>query len=238
MYLQTAMGQCAVFLCSCVPVFLCPVFLCSQVPVLSLFVPLSLNECVGTKIWSQRRTDERTDGRTDERTYERMKIEKPGVGRPLLGPAKINYISFLLQPNKQPAYLPTKKNILFNAFSKQRKQIQNHGDEIISFSPLYFSMTKASHSSKEIAPSPLSSIFLKSSALFSSPSSHQPSPCCLGTAAACCSVECGVWSVECGVWSVECGVWSVQCTVYSVQCARQDTHVFYISALILLTDLV
>ena len=29
-----------------------------------------------------------TDGRTDEWTDEHMKIEKPGVGRPLLGPAK------------------------------------------------------------------------------------------------------------------------------------------------------
>ena len=35
------------------------------------------------------RTDGRTSGQTDEQTYERMKIEKPGVGRPLLGPAKI-----------------------------------------------------------------------------------------------------------------------------------------------------
>ena len=32
-------------------------------------------------------TDVRTDGRTDGRTYVRMKIEKPGVGRPPLGPA-------------------------------------------------------------------------------------------------------------------------------------------------------
>ena len=29
------------------------------------------------------------DGRTSGRTDERMKFEKPGVGRPLLGPAKI-----------------------------------------------------------------------------------------------------------------------------------------------------
>ena len=67
-----------VFLCSCVPVFLCscvPVFpsscvLCSCVPkfLCCPFVPLSLNECVGTKIWSQSETSERADGRTNERT--------------------------------------------------------------------------------------------------------------------------------------------------------------------------
>ena len=34
-------------------------------------------------------TDGRTDGRTYVRTDVRMKIEKPGVGRPPLGPAKI-----------------------------------------------------------------------------------------------------------------------------------------------------
>ena len=33
-------------------------------------------------------TSERADGRASER----MKIEKPGVGRPLLGPAKIDYV--------------------------------------------------------------------------------------------------------------------------------------------------
>ena len=33
-------------------------------------------------------TDVRTDVRTDGRTDVRMKIEKPGVGRPPLGPAK------------------------------------------------------------------------------------------------------------------------------------------------------
>ena len=32
-----------------------------------------------------------TSEQTNERASERMKIEKPGVGRPLLGPAKINY---------------------------------------------------------------------------------------------------------------------------------------------------
>ena len=32
-------------------------------------------------------TDLRTDVQTDVRTEERMKIEKPPVGRPLLGPA-------------------------------------------------------------------------------------------------------------------------------------------------------
>ena len=30
-----------------------------------------------------------TDGRADKQTSERMKIEKPGVGRPLLGQAKM-----------------------------------------------------------------------------------------------------------------------------------------------------
>ena len=38
------------------------------------------------------------DGRTDERTNERTngqqtKIEKPGVGRPLLGPAKMLFLN-------------------------------------------------------------------------------------------------------------------------------------------------
>ena len=43
-----------------------------------------------------------TNERTDERTDERMKIEKPGVGRPLLGPAK-NHIS-----RQKPRYHCTK----------------------------------------------------------------------------------------------------------------------------------
>ena len=42
------------------------------------FVSLSLNECVWTKIWSKE-----TNDRANERTIERL-----GVGRPLLGPAK------------------------------------------------------------------------------------------------------------------------------------------------------
>ena len=49
-----------------VPKFLCP------------FVPLSLNKYVGTKIWSKE-----TNERVTEGTNKRMKIEKPGVGRPL-----------------------------------------------------------------------------------------------------------------------------------------------------------
>ena len=50
---------------------------CPFVPVLPLcpdVVPLSLNECVGTKIWSQRRTYVRTDGRTYGRTYGRTSV--------------------------------------------------------------------------------------------------------------------------------------------------------------------
>ena len=59
-----------------VPLSLCPFVPLSHCP----FVPLSLNEWVGTKIWSKE---------INVRQYECIKIEKPGVGRPLLGPAKM-----------------------------------------------------------------------------------------------------------------------------------------------------
>ena len=38
-----------------------------------------------------------TNGRTDERANERMKIEKRGVGRPLLGPAKMRTRQFIVR---------------------------------------------------------------------------------------------------------------------------------------------
>ena len=58
-----------------IPLSLCP------------FVPLTLNECVRTKIWSKETND--VNERPCKRTCKRMKIEMPGVGRPLLGPANI-----------------------------------------------------------------------------------------------------------------------------------------------------
>ena len=56
-------------------------------------------------------TDVRTDERTDERADKRMKIEKPGVGRPLLGPAKMTSVCPTLYEQIKLKYLV---NLSFN----------------------------------------------------------------------------------------------------------------------------